>query len=497
MSLLGERIAAAAGRARRARTTRPASRSWPPAASTSCPATRCATKGPTTPSASTPAWSLRRRRPGARARAGRRSRPSRPPPGWPGSGCVDTEAEAGRGGRRRSGRWRPAAARSEDERCLSFLRSRSCAADLGAGGRRAGDVTSVDGRPGARTVRRHAGRSARRRGCEGARLGAVERRIGKYLLRAARRRRRDPGHPPAACRGQLLRDQRRNGRWPSTPTSCSAFADGRAAALRRPPHLRGAVRRAPEELERRAELAHLGLDPLSAGWSTAGPARRACSRAGRAGSSCLLMDQRFVAGIGNIYSDEVAVRRPGCASTGRPGRCRPRRSAGCYRAVRGDAPGRRSSTGARRCADAQYVDLFGAPGEYQNRHRVYGREGEPCPRCGGPVRRISARRPVRPSSARRASRDRSRTHPPAGPDHGPGAGRGVPVVVPADGRGRGPGRMVPQPPRRAGGGRASRATRRRWSGRVAWCRDGPSSAIVTSVDVTPETPHGERGFRLG
>ena len=32
---------------------------------------------------------------------------------------------------------------------------------------------------------------------------------------------------------------------------------------------------------------------------------------------------------------------------------------------------------------------------------------------------------------------------------------------------------------------------------LAWCRDGPASAIVTSVDVTPETPQGERGFRLG
>ena len=32
---------------------------------------------------------------------------------------------------------------------------------------------------------------------------------------------------------------------------------------------------------------------------------------------------------------------------------------------------------------------------------------------------------------------------------------------------------------------------------LAWCRSGPSSAIVTSVDVTPEMPQGERGFRLG
>jgi acylphosphatase len=32
---------------------------------------------------------------------------------------------------------------------------------------------------------------------------------------------------------------------------------------------------------------------------------------------------------------------------------------------------------------------------------------------------------------------------------------------------------------------------------VAWCRGGPPSAIVTAVDVTPETPRGERGFVLG
>jgi acylphosphatase len=32
---------------------------------------------------------------------------------------------------------------------------------------------------------------------------------------------------------------------------------------------------------------------------------------------------------------------------------------------------------------------------------------------------------------------------------------------------------------------------------VAWCRVGPASAIVTSVDVTTEMPQGERGFRLG
>jgi acylphosphatase len=32
---------------------------------------------------------------------------------------------------------------------------------------------------------------------------------------------------------------------------------------------------------------------------------------------------------------------------------------------------------------------------------------------------------------------------------------------------------------------------------VAWCRTGPPAAIVTSVDITPEIPHGEQGFTLG
>ena len=32
---------------------------------------------------------------------------------------------------------------------------------------------------------------------------------------------------------------------------------------------------------------------------------------------------------------------------------------------------------------------------------------------------------------------------------------------------------------------------------VAWCRGGPPSALVTGVDVTPELPKGEQGFRLG
>jgi formamidopyrimidine-DNA glycosylase len=99
------------------------------------------------------------------------------------------------------------------------------------------------------------------------------------------------------------------------------------------------------------------------------------------------MDQRFVAGIGNIYSDEALFEarlrfdRPAGSLSGEE-------VARLHRAVRAtlrEAVRLRGSS----LADGQYVDLFGAPGDYQSRHRVYGREGQPCPRCGGPVRRLS------------------------------------------------------------------------------------------------------------
>jgi formamidopyrimidine-DNA glycosylase len=134
-----------------------------------------------------------------------------------------------------------------------------------------------------------------------------------------------------------------------------------------------------------AALAHLGPDPLSAEWSAAVLGRGLAGRTARL--TPLLMDPRFVAGIGNIYSDEALFEarlrfdRPAGSLTGKEvGRL--------HRAIRetlGEAVVHRGSS----LRDAQYVDLFGAPGDYQHRHRVYGREGLPCPRCGGPVRRIS------------------------------------------------------------------------------------------------------------
>jgi formamidopyrimidine-DNA glycosylase len=41
-------------------------------------------------------------------------------------------------------------------------------------------------------------------------------------------------------------------------------------------------------------------------------------------------------------------------------------------------------------ADQQYRDIFGEIGEYQSLHKVYDREGEPCPRCRNPIIRVKA-----------------------------------------------------------------------------------------------------------
>ena len=93
----------------------------------------------------------------------------------------------------------------------------------------------------------------------------------------------------------------------------------------------------------------------------------------------LLMDQKFIAGIGNIYSDEIlwgaGLRwdRMSDALTSEEVRR-------LYRSMMEtlqEAVKHRGSS----LADEQYVDLFGRPGEYQQFHNVYAREGEACPRC--------------------------------------------------------------------------------------------------------------------
>ncbi|MGD9793197.1 MAG: bifunctional DNA-formamidopyrimidine glycosylase/DNA-(apurinic or apyrimidinic site) lyase [Acidimicrobiia bacterium] len=110
------------------------------------------------------------------------------------------------------------------------------------------------------------------------------------------------------------------------------------------------------------------------------------------GGRCLalkgfLLRQDLLAGIGNIYSDEICARarlrhdrRTDSLSRGEI-----RRLHGAIGTVLDAAIEHRGSS----LSDAQYVDLFGRTGHYQALHEVYAREGEPCSRCGRPIVRTA------------------------------------------------------------------------------------------------------------
>jgi formamidopyrimidine-DNA glycosylase len=144
---------------------------------------------------------------------------------------------------------------------------------------------------------------------------------------------------------------------------------------------------APERLEEEVpELAHLGFDPLDdqVAWTRFG--EMLVSR--HAKLKPLLMDQRFVAGIGNIYADEILFSA-GLRHDRSSDDLTPQEIRRLYRAMietLHEAIKHRGSS----LADDQYRDLFGVSGEFQHLHNVYDREGEACPRCRSVIVRIKA-----------------------------------------------------------------------------------------------------------
>jgi formamidopyrimidine-DNA glycosylase len=138
------------------------------------------------------------------------------------------------------------------------------------------------------------------------------------------------------------------------------------------------------------ELANLGVDPI-AGELTLRELRRMLRSRHRL-LKPLLLDQHVIAGIGNIYADEIlheARLRPDRMSD-ELGPAAERRLHAAIHRVLGDA----IAAGGSTLGDRQYVDLYGDWGSYQEAHKVYGRTGERCVTCGvGWIRRsISAQR---------------------------------------------------------------------------------------------------------
>ncbi len=159
-----------------------------------------------------------------------------------------------------------------------------------------------------------------------------------------------------------FRDARKFGRiglWSVDPVSRAVMAAGGAREL----------------------FAGHGPEPLEPAFTVS--AFRSRLRARRLRLKPLLLDQGFVAGIGNIYADE-ALWRSRLHPLRTPATLRPADEGRLYRAIRAvlaEAVERRGSS----------VDDYTAPegdGSMQEYLQVYQRAAEPCPRCGRPIRRI-------------------------------------------------------------------------------------------------------------
>jgi formamidopyrimidine-DNA glycosylase len=129
------------------------------------------------------------------------------------------------------------------------------------------------------------------------------------------------------------------------------------------------------------ELERLGRDPLHHPITAGDLAAMWQGRSQRLKS--FLLDQRYVAGIGNIYSDEIAhrARLHPLTPVGDISRAGRSKVADAITEVLKAAVAAGGST----LGDAQYVDLLGQSGSYQDRHAVYGRTGQRCVTCGRSV----------------------------------------------------------------------------------------------------------------
>ena len=240
------------------------------------------------------------------------------------------------------------------------------------------DTVSV----GRERVARRTSRQELRDGLTGARVLAV-RRQGKYLLL-------DLDSDAIAMvhlrmSGQVIIDDGLNE--PPRHSHVIGLLDDGSRFLFVDPRTFGEVVVSPRQYvdELIPELGRLGVDPLNDEIEMRTITAMCRNRRRRVKS--LLLDQSFIAGIGNIYADEICHRagiRPDRQAATLSSRSR-RRLTDSISAVIEEAV----ELGGSTLADAQYVGVDGKPGTFQDRHRVYAQTGKRCVSCGrGVIRRM-------------------------------------------------------------------------------------------------------------
>jgi len=131
------------------------------------------------------------------------------------------------------------------------------------------------------------------------------------------------------------------------------------------------------------ELSELGPEPLEPGFRAEWLATELKGRRRRI--KPLLLDQSFLAGMGNIYTDEC-LHQAGIHPLARSDRIDGARVIRLHAAIRSTLRAAIRREGSS--FDTFYRTPEGQPGSYQDRFRVYGRAGEPCSKCGEPISRV-------------------------------------------------------------------------------------------------------------
>jgi formamidopyrimidine-DNA glycosylase len=130
-------------------------------------------------------------------------------------------------------------------------------------------------------------------------------------------------------------------------------------------------------------LAGLGPEPLGKDFDGAYLAGRAKGR--KVAVKQFLMDQRIVVGVGNIYASE-ALFRAGIHPRRAAGKVSPERYARLAAAVQA-VLGEAIKQGGTTLRD--YVNADGTPGYFRQKLYVYERDGQPCRKCGTPIRKLA------------------------------------------------------------------------------------------------------------
>ena len=231
---------------------------------------------------------------------------------------------------------------------------------------------------GLRTIRRHGTKKAFTSRLDGTKINSVERK-GKYLL--LKLDTEDLLVIHLGMSGQLLRAAAKDEHAKHTHVIIT-FTQGGQLRFVDPRTFGEMFVTTADELHGEVpELATLGVDPVEEpmSWQTFGHLLLRHPMKLKA----FLMDQSILAGLGNIYSDEILFaaglrydRQSDSLSTQEMRRL--------YRSlveILHDA----IKYGGSTLSDQQYVNLQGKPGEFQEHHKVYDREKQACRRCRAPI----------------------------------------------------------------------------------------------------------------